>query len=114
MVGADNKITISDCGSVELESDEMLTFLTTDKNEYDVVRKNWGFYATPSLNGRLQEFSLRGVLTRNIITNLYFIFLVESGKEELFEEYRIQEKMEVVTWLDNSDVLDAVTKLVKK
>ena len=76
--GFDVKVLISDCGKIELEPDEQVTFITPSGGEYDVARKSWGFYATPSLNGRLQGFGLKAVLVKNRI-NRYFIFLVEKG-----------------------------------
>jgi hypothetical protein len=53
--------------------------VTKSGAEYDVAAKDWGFYATPSLNGRLQQFGLRGVLIRNRGTGRYFVLLVEPG-----------------------------------
>ena len=57
-----DNIKISDCGMIALRPDEQVTFVTEAGAEYDVVRKDWGFYATPSLNGRLLQFGLRAVL----------------------------------------------------
>ena len=53
-VGAETKYTMSDCASIELEPNEQVTFLA-GKAEYDVTRKEWGYYATPSTNGRCCE-----------------------------------------------------------
>ena len=55
-VGIKKEITIKDCGTIELQNDEQVTFLTGKSAEYDVARKSWGFYATPSINGRLKNF----------------------------------------------------------
>jgi hypothetical protein len=44
-----------------LEPDEQVT-LTTRRRQYDVAPKEWGFYAAPSLNGRLPQFKLQAVL----------------------------------------------------
>ena len=57
-VGLNQSVTIKDCGSIRLENDEQVTFLTSKSAEYDVARKSWGFYATPSINGRLKDFGL--------------------------------------------------------
>jgi hypothetical protein len=105
-VGKTGKLEMSDCGTVALAADEQVTFVTESGAEYDVARKNWGFYATPSLNGRLQSFALRGALIRNTITGRYFVLLVERGREDLFNAYRQQESLEVVTWLDSTESLD--------
>ena len=58
-VGYGETIVMRDCGRVELDADEQVTFTTESGAEYDVARKSWGFYATPSLNGRLTGFGLR-------------------------------------------------------
>jgi len=101
----EKKIRLKDCGRVELDPDEQVTFTTPSGAEYDVARKSWGFYATPSLNGRLQRFGLRGVLVKNQIEQ-YFLLLVERGQEAAFERYVVDERLTVVSWLDESGVLE--------
>ena len=112
-VGNTVKFNIKDCGSVSLEEDEQITFLTKSGGEYDVAKKKWGFYATPSLNGRLVDFNLRAVIIVNIITRRFFILLVEEGQEKEFEDYCIQEKLEVVLWLDSSEACEKFYSQIK-
>jgi hypothetical protein len=102
-VGNSVKFEMSDCGSCYLENDEQITFKTQNGLEYDVAKKDFGFYATPSLNGRLSSFGLRTVLIKNTNTNRYFIFLVEKGKESLFDQYCMQESLIVIHWLDSDE-----------
>jgi len=106
LVGNAEKFEMHDCGSVRLEPDEQLTFVTPRGAEYDVARKSWGFYATPSLNGRLEQFGLRGVLVKNRGTGRFFVLLVESGAEAQFERYCAVENLAVVTWIDSSAALE--------
>lgn len=113
-VGNAAKFDMKDCGSVALEADEQLTFTTEGGAEYDVARKDWGFYATPSLNGRLEQFSLRGVLIKNRGTGRYFVLLVEKGREPAFDAYCEQENLAVIAWLDSSAALDALSKTLGK
>lgn len=103
--GLKNSVTIADCGRIELEADEQVTFVTEAAAEYDVCRKSWGFYATPSTNGRLKDFGLRAVLVRNVLGR-YFVMLVERAKEAEFHAYLESEQNVVVTWLDDSQVLN--------
>jgi hypothetical protein len=103
-VGFDNKGTIRDCGSMFLEPDEQITFKTIDGKEYDLTRKDWGFYAAPSLNGRLANFGLRAVLVRNRIDR-FFLLLVERGKEDVFDRYVAGEPLKIVAWLDSTEAL---------
>jgi hypothetical protein len=104
-VGFGETIKMRDCGRLALEADEQVTFTTESGAEYDVARKSWGFYATPSLNGRLVEFGLRGVLVRNRIGR-YFVLLVERGHEAEFERYLDVEELVVVRRLDTSEELE--------
>jgi hypothetical protein len=105
-VGNSVKFDMQDCGNLRLDPDEQVTCVTASGAEYDVAAKDWGFYATPSLNGRLEEFGLRGVLIKNRDTGRYFVLLVERGHEAQFDAYCIQENLAVISWLDSTAALD--------
>ena len=105
-VGKDDAIEIKDCARIALDADEQVTFVTEAGGEYDVVRKSWGFYATPSLNGRLQRFGLRAVLAKNAAGKFY-LYLVERGREAEFDRYAQVEAQQVVCWLDTDDAVRA-------
>lgn len=113
-VGNSVVFDMSDCGSLELEADQQVTLVTESGGEYDVARKDWGFYATPSLNARLQNFGLRGVLVKNTLTGRYFIFLVERGKEAGFDAYCVQESLAVICWMDSDETLQRLEQAVKQ
>lgn len=110
-VGINQKITLKDCGSIHLEPNEQITFATAGGHEYDVVRKTWGFYATPSLNGRLEKFNLRAVLVKNR-ADFFFLLLVEKGKEPEFQKYADSEHLSIVCWMDNAVGLRALGQRV--
>lgn len=103
--GIRGEVEISDCGRLRLEPDEQVTLTTPAGAEYDVARKSWGFYATPSLNARLEGFGLRGVLVRNT-QRRYFVLLVERGHEADFDAYLASEQLELITWMDSQETLD--------
>lgn len=105
-VGNSVKFDMRDCGNLRLDPDEQVTFVTASGAEYDVAAKDWGFYATPSLNGRLEQFGLRGMLIRNRGTGRYFLLLVERGREAQFDAYCEQENLAVIAWLDSTAALD--------
>lgn len=105
-VGLAEDITISHSADVLLADNEQITLISHDQSEYDIVKKDWGYYATPSLNGRLQSFNLRTALIRNTLTNRYFIVLVHSSYQTAFKNYLDKESLEVVLWLDTSQKLD--------
>lgn len=109
-VGNADKFEMKDCGTIALGPDEQVTFVTENGAEYDVARKDWGFYATPSLNGRLDSFGLRGVLIRNTVTGRYFVLLVARGREDAFNAYMARESLEVVAWLDSTEALDGLRR----
>lgn len=108
-VGFGETVRMKDCAHIELEPDEQVTFTIGGSVEYDVARKSWGFYATPSLNGRLLQFGLRAVLVKNRIGR-YFIMLVEEGKEPLFERYREVEGLVVVCRLDSTEEIERIER----
>ncbi len=90
-----------DCAHIDLEAGEQVTFTTKSGGEYDVAKTPWGFYATPSLNVRLPQFGLRGVLVKNPAGRLY-VLLVEKDQEALFLNYLKEENSQIITWLDKS------------
>jgi hypothetical protein len=102
--GAGVKLTLLDCGRVSLAADEQVTFTTAAGGEYDVTRKSWGFYATPSTNGRLSSFGLRAALMRNVSGRL-FVVLVERGKEDEFRAYVTADRQMFLTWLDGDEAV---------
>ncbi len=110
-VGNNQKITLKDCGSIHMEPDEQITFATAGGHEYDVVRKSWGFYATPSLNGRLAKFDLRAVLVKNG-ADFFFLLLVEREREAEFQKYADSENLSIVCWMDNEAGLKALGQRV--
>lgn len=99
VVGSE-RITIRDCGRLRLDANEQVTFTTQDGCEYDVARKSWGFYATPSTNGRLRDHQLRTALVLNSAGRLY-VMLVQVGHEERFAAYLAQDQQRVLMWLDD-------------
>jgi hypothetical protein len=100
-VGRADVIEIADCGRIDLDADEQVTFVTEAGGEYDVVRKSWGFYATPSLNDRLPRHGLRPVLVRDG-GRKRFVLLVEQEREDDFEQYRCRQGLEIESWLDDA------------
>ena len=99
-VGVNQNITLRDCGSIDLEPNEQITFHTDDHLEYDVARKVWCYYATPSLNRRLINFGLHAALVRNKEKH-YFIVLVDNSRRNEFDTYLIEEHLHLVTWMDS-------------
>lgn len=103
--------TLKDCGRIELEPDEQVTFATPSGSELDVTRKSWGYYATPSLNARLPAHGLRAVLGASS-DGKYFILLVEKELEDDFRRYMERERQRIVCWLDSTEALEALERKI--
>ncbi len=97
--GTEPQVEISDCGHMELGSDEQITFVTPSGKQYDVARKSWGFYATPSVNGRLAQQGFKTALVKNAQGRIY-VMLVEQDQKGAFEAYLQKEKAVLEEWLD--------------
>lgn len=98
-VGDGGEITIRDCARLTLEADEQISLVTAAGGEWDITRKDWGYYASPSLGRRLKRFGLRACLVGSARGDK-FIWMVEIGKEPLMEQYMREQEIEVILWLD--------------
>ena len=85
-VGNTSKFNMKDFGTIFLNDNEQITFKNKKGMEYDVAKKNWGYYATPSLNSRLKNFGFRTLLIKNKKTKRFFIFLLEKGKKKIVHD----------------------------
>jgi hypothetical protein len=104
------EVRITHAADVALEPDEQVTFVTGSGTELDVVRKDWGYYATSS-NRRLRDHGLRMALCANDDGRVA-VLLVEHGEEEAFAAYLAQQAMRLVAWLDSDDAAaEAVRRL---
>lgn len=98
-VTADKQITIKDCGQVLLQPNEQVSFTTQSGKEHDFLGKDWGFYATPSVNCRLKNEGFKTALVRNVLGQIY-IMVVDTNKMVAFKTYCAAESQEVLEWLD--------------
>jgi hypothetical protein len=104
---------------VQLEPDEVLTLKTPSGTELDVTRKDWGYYGSPSLNGRLRDFGLRAALALGVPRGgeeapRMYLMLVEDGREQAFADYMEAEGMRVVAWLDSDEAVAEAARLLEK
>ena len=92
---------IKDLGKILLDTNELITFKTSSGKNFDFVAKEWGFYATPSMNDRLKKEGFKTALVVNEIDQL-FIMAVEEDKLDIFNEYlKKNQDNKVICWLDN-------------
>lgn len=100
----DDELLISHVANITLDPHEQLSFVTDSGTEFDVVRTEWGYVATPSLNRRVRDHGLRAVLVCNQDGRLYLL-LVEAGKEELFQTYLAETGQTIVCWADSDEAV---------
>jgi hypothetical protein len=105
-------------GDAWLEPDEVLTLHTESGTEVDLTRKSWGYYGSPSVNGRLREHGLRAALAVGVPrdgdeSNRMYLLYVEEGREADFEAYLAAEEMEVVAWLDSDDAVARAAEVLR-
>lgn len=93
------KIAISDCGDLELRPDEQVTLVTEAGKRMDVAAKDFGFYATPSVNGRLKNEGFKTALVRNTHGQVY-VMVVDAERMADFIAYCDAEQQSVLEWLD--------------
>ena len=93
-----NKIKLTQVADILLNSDEMITMKDRGK-EFDITKKNWGYYATPSINKRLKSFGYATAIIKNKVTKNIFIVLVDKEKKKIFDRYIKSENLKILKWL---------------
>jgi hypothetical protein len=106
-------VTIRHCADIQLAPDEQITLVSDSGTEYDVVRKSWGYYATPSTNRRLSDHGLRAALSANADGRVALL-LVERGHEDEFEAYLAEQQMRVIAWLDSDAAAAAAISALER
>ena len=104
MVGLAGDVQLTEVAKIALKPEEMVTFMGPAGSEYDLTRKTWGWYATPSLNYRLPKFGLRAVLVKNP-QGRWFVLLLEGDGGPSFKKYCEHEGVKIVAWLDDEATL---------
>ena len=66
-VGHKGDIELVECGRINLAPDELVTFIDETGGEYDIARKDWGYYATPSINFRLRKNGFKNSSIRQCV-----------------------------------------------
>ncbi len=97
-VGKERKTQIHDCGDLTLKYNEQISFVTNNRARHDVIRKNWGFYATQSINNRLKKNFKTGLVINS--DKKIYLMLVEKKKLKVFKKYLKLENQKVIIWLD--------------
>ena len=96
------RLKISDFGHIHLEPDEMIVFERKNGRCFDFVAKDWGYYATPSINGRLRDQGFKTAIVKNPNGKI-FVLVVDQDKITDFLQYCDLEGCKIVNWLDEAD-----------
>ena len=96
-------IDLKDCGKIFLNNDEQITFQFDSNSSNDIVKKNWGFYLTNSINKTLLKNNFRTALVFSKNYNRLFINIVHKKKIIEFKKYLKIQNSEVILWLDKYD-----------
>lgn len=91
---------IKDFGKLQLDTGEMVSFVTKEGRECDVTAMEWGFYLGSSLNSRLRGQGFKVALVLNEQGRLY-VNAVEENKIDIFKKYlKTNQNIRVLCWLD--------------
>lgn len=80
-------IVINEKAKIYLQDNEQITLIDKFNNEYDIVKKPWGYYSTPSINKRLLKNNYHAYLVQNINNKTIFLFTVLKNKKEMMRKY---------------------------
>ena len=94
-------VELSHVADLRLDPNEVVTFVSGLDREYDVTAKDWGYYATPSVGGRLRRFGMRAGLMRNVETRQVFVVIVFDDRLDAWQAYLDEENEELIVWLDD-------------
>lgn len=97
--GKDERVVVSDCAKIYLEPNEQVSFVTASGREHDFTAKSWGFYSTPSVNGRLVKEGFKTALVENQ-QGKFYIMVVDKDRLDDFHTYLDNSQNQVVEWLD--------------
>ena len=91
-------VELAHVADISLENNELITFKSKENKEYDFVSKEWGYYATPSINKRLKKNGYKAALMKNKNADT-FVVIVEIKKIKLWEKYNEEEEQIFVKWI---------------
>ena len=97
-----NSINLSHVIDLTLDPDEQVTLMGDNGGEFDICRKSWGYYATPSINHRLKDFGYRTCIVES--SGRRYLHLVEQEKINEYLNYLKEQRMKILFWLDEDEI----------
>ena len=86
-------------GILQLDCNEQISLANETGSSYEVISKEWGFYATPSINGRMKSYGFKTALVINSKGQRYIMAVIEDRLTD-FNEYLSATNQKVEKWLD--------------
>ena len=108
--GSNQQICIEQCADVYLKDNEQVTFVSENGSEYDVAKKDWGYYPFPSINSRLKRNSYKVALVMNKNDKKLFILIVDKNRVKSFIKYIKKNKSKIIMWFDEKGLKKLVSK----
>ena len=95
-----SNIILKDCGDITLKNNEQVTFTSTKSlsQNFDITKKSWGYYATPSINNRLLKNNFFSFIVQNKSTKNFFIMIANNRKLNGFYKYLKKENLKIIKW----------------
>ena len=92
-------VSITEKAKIYMKHNEQITLIDINKNQYDIVKKSWGYYSTPSINKRLKNNNHEACIVKNIEKKTIFLFSVNIKKKIEFNQYLKKNNIKVIKWL---------------
>ena len=92
-VGNKKNIVITEKLKIKLNDNEQVSFVgKKNKLNYEICKKNWGYYISPSINKRLKDYGYTVYIAKNKDGNIYLL-AVDLKKINKFIVYCKKEKL---------------------
>ena len=75
-----------------------MSLIGNNNKTYEICRKDWGYYATPSINFILIKNGFKTAIIKK--KKKLFVVIVDKNEMKSFNNYRKIENYKLVKWLD--------------
>lgn len=85
--------------NISLNPDEQATFVI-ENSKFDVTKKDWGFYVSPSIQKRCINNRLKAAIIFQ--GKNYYVVFVKKNKEKIFFSFVKKNKYNFLDWIYKS------------
>ena len=83
---------------MKIKKNKKIRKFSIKKQEYDLCKKEWGFYATPSINSRLKNNNFTTLIVQGKKFGKFYIHIVDKKKINVHKKYLKSEKLKIIKW----------------